>query len=93
MQELAEDEVTLVEVEDDGTLHKPEFNNPFTDERAIRGFFHRFGQHVDNRRSPHRRGRDLCTATPKYMAVAKRRARNKVAKQARKVNRGSYSGR
>jgi hypothetical protein len=91
MQELAESEVTEVVVDrglpTEEPLHKEDFNNPFLDERAIRGFMHRFGSHIGATNSPHRRGRDLCTATPKYMAIAKRRARNKVAKQSRKRNR------
>lgn len=101
MQELSESEVTLVEVDgevtelhDDGTLHKRDLDDGMLSEKAIRQFMHRFGWVMQqSRRSPHRRGIDLCTATPKHMALAKRRARNKVAKRSRKVNRGSYTGR
>lgn len=36
---------------------------------------------------------NLATKTPPWLARQKRRARNKVAKQARRRNRGAYSGR
>ncbi len=92
MQELAESEVTIVEVEGelverstDGTLRRleREANNPFKDTKAINAWQHRaMALLMGSRVSKHALGR-----APRAQVIAKRRARAKVAKASRRANR------
>ena len=86
MKELAESEVERVTVGEGGvitpTVDTSSFNNPFTNNKAITAWEHRAMSLLMGSRPGKHRGGHVGERT-----VQRRRARNKVAKQARKANR------